>query len=74
MQLIARAVAATGVESVTLKVYADNLAAVSLYESLGFRRDASKHGGDSFLMRMPVSDSKASRALRFAILGNSGSG
>jgi [ribosomal protein S18]-alanine N-acetyltransferase len=55
-QLIARALAATGAASVTLNVYRDNKAAVSLYEHLGFRPDPSRSSDDVVFMRMPAAD------------------
>jgi [ribosomal protein S18]-alanine N-acetyltransferase len=53
-QLISRALAATGAASVTLNVYRDNNAAVSLYESLGFRPEGPGPSDDLLFMRMPA--------------------
>jgi ribosomal protein S18 acetylase RimI-like enzyme len=52
-ELIARA-ADAGATAVTLNVYPENLGAVALYESLGFRPDDSRPTRDSLFMRLPV--------------------
>src|SRR5688500_3890444 len=50
-QLIARAVE-DGATAVTLNVYPENVAAVALYQRLGFRRDESRPMRDSLFMRL----------------------
>jgi RimJ/RimL family protein N-acetyltransferase len=50
-RLMAEALAATGAASVTLRVYRGNIAARTLYASLGFREEPSDTDPDPILMR-----------------------
>lgn len=51
-QLIAQALAATGANSVTLRVYRDNTAAFTLYAGLGFQPEETQSGDEVLFMRM----------------------
>lgn len=50
-RLIAAAFDATHAGTITLRVYADNLAAISLYRSLGFSEQAAEQAGEVLLMQ-----------------------
>ncbi|QDL54949.1 GNAT family N-acetyltransferase [Rhodoferax aquaticus] len=53
-QLIAAALAHTQANSATLRVYADNLGAQQLYQSLGFVREAVQSTQELDFMRLPA--------------------
>jgi ribosomal protein S18 acetylase RimI-like enzyme len=52
--LIAAALQSTDARTVTLRAYRDNLAAVRLYESLGFTEMIGESTPDILFMKMPV--------------------
>ena len=54
--LMAAAVAGTGAEAITLRVYRDNRAARALYERLGFAVVAAESDDELLFMRAPVDD------------------
>jgi ribosomal protein S18 acetylase RimI-like enzyme len=54
VQLIARAIQATGAGAVTLRVYRDNAVALGLYTRLGFSTVATESNGEVFFMRKRV--------------------
>jgi ribosomal-protein-alanine N-acetyltransferase len=53
-QLITAALQATGARVVTLRAYRDNVAAVKLYESLGFREEPVGSSAAVLFMKMPA--------------------
>ena len=53
-QLVSRAVASAPAQAVTLNVYRDNVAAIGLYQQLGFAVVTERCNGDALFMARPV--------------------